>query len=75
MSRIVRFEEIDGELVLRVPADIAARLNFAAGDEASLETDDAVLTVNRLSDEQQRQIEIVKRIMDEDDAVLRALAR
>lgn len=75
MSRIVRFEEIDGELVLRVPADIAARLNFAAGDEVSLETGDAVLDVNRLSDEQQRQIEIAKRIVDEDDAVLRALAR
>ncbi|GLK76799.1 hypothetical protein GCM10008171_20530 [Methylopila jiangsuensis] len=75
MTRIVRFEEIDGDLVLRIPADIAARLKFAAGDEAALSTNDARLNVDRLTDEQKTQLAIVKRIMDEDDAVLRALAR
>lgn len=75
MTRIVRFEEIDGDLVLRIPADIAARLRFSAGDEAALSANDARLNVDRLTDEQKTQLDIVKRIMDEDDAVLRALAR
>lgn len=53
MTRIVRFEEIDGDLVLRIPADIAARLRFSAGDEAALSANDHSLRVVPVSDEAQ----------------------
>ncbi|MFD1702380.1 hypothetical protein ACFSCV_05110 [Methylopila henanensis] len=72
----MRFEEIDGDLLLRTPAHIAARLKFSAGDEATLsDVSNASLTVERLTSEQKRQLAIVKRILDEDDDVLRALAQ
>lgn len=51
MTRIVRFEEIDGQLVLRVPEDVARRLGFAAGDEAVVTAQDKTLTIEPLGDQ------------------------
>lgn len=51
MTRIVRFEEIDGQLVLRVPADVARRLGFAAGDEALLTDGEKGLRIEPVDDQ------------------------
>lgn len=75
MSRIVRFEEIDGELVLRVPADIAARLNFAAGDLVLITDHEKGLTVEPTDERVQRQLRRGLDIIEKNDAVLEALAK
>ncbi|GLK80256.1 hypothetical protein [Methylopila turkensis] len=75
MTRIVRFEEIDGDLVLRIPADIAARLRFMAGGEVVVTDDDQRLTVAPLDERKRRQFETALRVMEEHDEALAALAR
>ncbi len=75
MTRIVRFEEIDGQLMLRVPADVAARLKFTAGDEAMLTDGDRGLTVERLDERRRRQLDIAMRVIEEHDEALAALAK
>lgn len=75
MTRIVRFEEIDGKLMFEVPADVAKRLGFAAGGEALLKDGDANVTLERVDDRVRRQLEVGRRIIKENHAVLAALAK
>lgn len=75
MTRIVRFEEIDGDRVLRVPADLAARLKFSAGDEVAVSDGDKGLFIERADERKRRRQSIIDRIFVEDDAVLDALAK
>lgn len=75
MTRIVRFEEIDGQLMLRVPEDVARRLGFAAGDEAVLKDGETAMTVERMDERVRRQLEVGRRIIERNGAVLAALAK
>ncbi|MFC3691334.1 hypothetical protein [Chenggangzhangella methanolivorans] len=68
MTRIVRVEEIDGQLVLRVPEDVAKQLKLSAGDDVNL-------TVEAIEDDVRRQLEIGREIIKRNHAVLAALAK
>lgn len=75
MTRYARFEEIDGDLVLRVPTDVAAELGFTAGDVAAIGASGANLTVSPVDERVQRQLRIGREIMSANAGVLDALAK
>ncbi|MFD1331756.1 hypothetical protein ACFQ4O_07045 [Methylopila musalis] len=73
MTRIVRFEEIDGDLVLRIPADIAARRGFSAGDEVALSDTDQSLRLEPVSDD--AQLALGRRVAERHREALARLAK
>lgn len=68
MTRIVRVEELDGDLMVRLPKDLAQQLVLTAGD-------DIRLTVEPVDERVRRQLELGRKIIDENHAVLAALAK
>ncbi|WP_020181049.1 hypothetical protein [Methylopila sp. M107] len=75
MTRYVRFEEIDGDLMVRVPADLAAELGFVAGDAAAMSHGAAELVIARAEERIQHQLRLGRKIMKENAGVLAALAK
>lgn len=68
MTRTVRVEEIDGDLMVRVPKDVAKQLELSPGDDVNL-------TVEPVDDDVRRQLEIGRDIIKRNHAVLAALAK
>lgn len=73
MTRIVRFEELNGELILRVPEDVARTLGFSAGDEVELTESERKLTVRR--PEGQDQLAVGREVAARHREALARLAR
>lgn len=71
----VRCEEINGKLLFEMPADVAKRLGFAGGGEATTEDGEASVTLAPNGRRKQDQLAQMMRIIGEDDAVLAALAK
>jgi hypothetical protein len=75
MTRIVRFEELDGQLILRIPDDVARRLGFFAGENAALSDGPASLTVEKVDERRLERLDLVMRVLEEHDEALAALAK
>lgn len=75
MTHIVRLEEIDGQLILRLPDDMAKQLGWVAGGDVKVMNGEKGLLVEPLTERVQRQIAIGRRIIEENHVVLAALAK
>jgi hypothetical protein len=75
MNRIVRTQEQDGDVLLRIPKDIAERLKLAPNGAVELAETGDRLVVSAVEERVAKQLEVGRRVAERNKEALARLAR